>query len=148
MGKQYVIFDLDGTLINIESVAHLAQAREWEEFADATMACPPFEAMTSYARSIQKLNTIGVIICTAKPERLRAKTLNWLSMQGIIPDALLMRPAHDYRSSPELKLALMEGHLGDQWKRQILFAVEDRDKVVDAWRAAGVACLQCAPSLY
>jgi FMN phosphatase YigB (HAD superfamily) len=148
VGKKYVIFDLDGTLINISSVVHLADAKEWEEFADATLTCPPFPEMVEYARHIQQLKTVGLIVVTAKPERLRQRTLNWLSMQGIIADELLMRPNKDFRTSAELKPGLLQQHLGDEWKGQILFAIEDRDKVVDAWRALGIACLQCAPSLY
>lgn len=146
--KVYVVFDLDGTLINIDSVVHLAQSKEWEAFADATMDCPPFPQMVEYARFIQRMKTIDWIVCTAKPERLRQRTLNWLSMQGLVPDMLLMRPAHDFRPSAELKLSLVKEALGNEWLSKILFAVEDRDKVVDAWRAAGVSCLQCAPSLY
>jgi beta-phosphoglucomutase-like phosphatase (HAD superfamily) len=148
VGKKYVIFDLDGTLININSVTHHADAKDWEAFADATLDCPPFESMVEYARHIQQLKTIGLIVATAKPERLRARTLNWLSMQGIIPDALLMRPHKDFRPSAELKPALIQEFIGEDWKPQVLFAIEDRDKVVDAWRALGVPCLQCAPSLY
>jgi phosphoglycolate phosphatase-like HAD superfamily hydrolase len=146
--KKYVIFDLDGTLININSITHLADAKEWEQFADESLSCPPFPEMVEYARHIQQLKNIGLIIVTAKPERLRARTFNWLSVNGIIPDALLMRPHKDFRTSVELKPALLTEHLGDDWKQQVLFTVEDRDKVVDAWRAIGITCLQCAPSLY
>ena len=142
----YVVFDLDGTLINIESAAHLAADKEWDAFHEATMDCPPYERMVQFALICQR--QVDIIICTAKPEKLRARTLNWLSMRGILPDALLMRPNHDYRPSTTLKLELLEDYLGDDWKQQILFTVEDRDKMVDAWRAAGIQCLQCSPSLY
>ncbi len=146
--KKFVIFDLDGTLINVNSITHLADSQEWDAFHDASMDCPPFEAMVEYARHIQQLKTIGIIIVTAKSERLRARTMNWLSMQGIIPDVLLMRPNKDFRPSVELKPQLLQEQLGEDWKDQVLFTIEDRDKVVDAWRALGVQCLQCAPSLY
>jgi hypothetical protein len=141
-----VVFDLDGTLINIESVAHFAADKDWEAFADATLDCPSYPDMVKFALICQR--QMDIIVCTAKPERLRSRVVNWLSINGILPDALLMRPHHDYRSSPELKLALVSEYLGENWKDQILFAVEDRDKMTDAWRAAGVSCLQCAPSLY
>lgn len=142
----YALFDLDGTLINIESVAHFAADRDWEAFADATLDCPAHPDMVKFVLMMQR--QCDIIIVTAKPVRLHDRTINWLSMNGILPDALLMRPHHDYRSSPELKLALIKEHLGDEWQSQILFAVEDRDKMVDAWRAAGITCLQCSPSLY
>lgn len=151
-GIIHTVFDLDGTLINIDPVAHLANEKKWDEFADATMSCQPIYNMLAFARCCQRFSE--VLIVTAKPERLRFRTLNWLSIHGIVPTAMMMRPAHDYRSSPELKLALLKEHMEEifgtdvDWKRQIMFAVEDRDKMVDAWRAAGITCLQCAPSLY
>jgi FMN phosphatase YigB (HAD superfamily) len=150
VGKLLVVFDLDGTLINVESVVHLAQAKEWDEFHEATLRCPPYQQMVDYARFIQRLTQIDWIVATAKPEKFRHRTVNWLSVHGLMPEALLMRSDHDYRPSPELKLDMVRSYVGgeENWKSSILFAVEDRDKMVDAWRGAGVPCLQCAPSLY
>ena len=143
--NQAVIFDLDGTLINIDGITHLFG--EWEEFADATMLCPPIENMIKFARLCQKFADLWVV--TAKPIRLRERTVNWLSVNGIHPDLMLMRPSHNFLSSPDLKLTLLDDYFGmAHWKQQVLFAVEDRDKMVDAWRRAGITCLQCAPSLY
>jgi hypothetical protein len=145
-GPLYAVFDLDGTLINIESVAHFAADKEWDAFHEATLDCPPHDDMIRFALMCQRL--CDLIICTAKPIKLHDRALNWLSAHGILPDAMLMRPSHDYRPSAELKLDLIKEHLGDDWKSQVLFTVEDRDKMVDAWRAAGATCLQCSPSLY
>lgn len=148
---RFIVFDLDGTLINIDSCVHLMHDQQFEEFADATLKCPPIESMVSFARYCQLMGDL--LIVTAKPERLHAASMNWLSMQGLQPEAILMRPKHDYRSSPELKLAQLQEYIDPagrlpRWQDTIMFAVEDRDKMVDAYRAAGITCLQCAPSLY
>lgn len=146
--RELVVFDLDGTLINIDSIQHLAQEQDWEALADQSMDCPPVRNMVDFAIFCQRLKGVVMVICTSKPERLHLRTLNWLSAQGIIPDILLMRPHMNYMPSNELKPFLMSRLFGAEWAEQVLFAVEDRDKAVDAWRAAGVTCLQCAPSMY
>jgi FMN phosphatase YigB (HAD superfamily) len=148
---RFIVFDLDGTLINIDSCFHLMADQKYEEFADATLECPPVENIVSFARYCQLMGDL--LIVTAKPERLREKAINWLSFNGLQPEAILMRPKHDYRSSPELKLALLQEYIDPglklpRWQDTIMFAVEDRDKMVDAYRDAGITTFQCAPSLY
>ena len=147
----FTVFDLDGTLINIDSVVHLMADQKYEEFADATLECPPHPAMVNFARRCQLFSEL--LIVTAKPERLHDKTINYLSFYGLQPEAIMMRPKHNFDPSPELKMKLLQGYVDpelklERWQDTILFAVEDRDKMVDAYRAAGITCLQCAPSLY
>lgn len=141
---RYVIFDLDGTLININSIQHLIG--DWEEFHPASVKCPPNEAMVEFARRCQQHSDI--ILITGKPERFRRSVIDWLRLQGIDPDFVLMRPELCSLSDAELKPHLAEKLLGSDWADKVLFAVEDRDKMVNAWRAAGINCLQCAESLY
>lgn len=143
-----VVFDLDGTLINIDSIVHFADQEDWDGFADASMDCPDYPAMVAFAKIIQRMPDIDWIIVTTKPERLRARTVNWLSMRGLQPEAMLMRPQHDYSPTVDLKPQLMADMYGEEWRSKVLFAIDDRTKMVDAWRALGVMCMQCAPTLY
>jgi hypothetical protein len=140
----FIVFDLDGTLININSITHLIG--DWEAFHQASLTCPSNEPMVEFARRCQRLGEI--IICTGKGEEYRKQTNDWLSLRGILPDLLLMRPKLNDMSDALLKPWLMERHVGADWKERTLFVVEDRDKAVNAWRALGVTCLQCAESLY
>lgn len=139
-----VLFDLDGTLINVNSIAHLIG--DWDAFAEASVTCPPAEAMCDFARQMQRIGEM--IIVTGKSEAYRHRVIDWLAMQGIMPDLLLMRPLLNSESDITLKIRMVEIAMGADWSAQVLFAVEDRDKMVEAWRAAGITCLQCAPSLY
>lgn len=139
-----ILFDLDGTLININSIAHLIG--DWDAFAEASILCPANEPIAEFARLMQL--HYELVVCTGKGEAYRNRVCGWLSLQGIIPDLLLMRPANNFQSDAELKPALLRAALGEGWKGDILFAIEDRDKMVDAWRALGITCFQCAPSLY
>lgn len=141
---KYILFDLDGTLINVNSITHLIG--QWEDFAEATLTCPPHERMVEYARLCQ--GVAEIIVVTGKHERFYPRVLDWLALQGIIPEVVLMRPNLNSESDATLKPRLIEQYLGERWRDQVLFAVEDRDKMVEAWRALDVICLQCAPSLY
>ena len=141
---RYVIFDLDGTLINVNSITHLIG--DWEQFHMESLRCPPHEKMVEFARRMQCC--CDLIISTGKPEAYYQRAVDYLSVLGIQPEAIIMRPALNTESDAQLKLRKLEEYLGADWRDQVLFAVDDRDKMVEAWRAAGVTCLQCAPSLY
>ncbi len=54
-----------------------------------------------------------------------------------------MRPEKDYRDDGTIKAELLDKILADGWEPWLV--VEDRQRVVDMWRARGLTCLQCAP---
>jgi|TARA_R110000823_G_scaffold205986_1_gene336775 hypothetical protein len=56
-----------------------------------------------------------------------------------------MRP-NKQRSVPdyEIKQGMLDGILNHVSKENILYAVDDRQQVVDMWRSNGITCLQCA----
>ena len=59
-------------------------------------------------------------------------------------DSLIMRPDVNFESDHELKPAMLAAALGgmDEALRRVAFALEDRDKVVAAWRKLGFNCMQ------
>lgn len=141
---KFVLFDLDGTLINVNPIVHLIG--QWEEFAEASLKCPPATRMVEFALHCQRFSDI--IVVTGKSEVYQQRVADYLSLLGILPEAILMRPKSSMDSDAILKPRLIEQYLGADWRDQVLFAVEDRDKMVEAWRALDITCLQCAPSLY
>lgn len=138
-----VILDFDGTLCDTDLIGHLMG--DWDAFHPATFDCPPRVGVLELAKRLQLIARIAVV--TGKPERFRAKMQNWLSFHGIIPDVILMRPDHSSMPDAELKPALLFEWAGPDWKAATICAIEDRDKMVDAWRAEGVTCLQAAPCM-
>lgn len=136
-----IIFDFDGTLCNTDPITHLWG--DWDAFHPATFECPPREGIVNLARRCQLIAKVAVV--TGKPEAYRARMLNWLSLHGLIPEVVLMRP--DYSGLPDAQL---KPELVREWAGtldHVICAVEDRDKMVDAWRAEGVTCLQAAPCI-
>ena len=146
-----VIFDIDGTLADITHRVHLAQAKKFNEFFDAMVDDVPNGPIVALLNGI--LNTgsldtyLQVIYCTGRPEKYRSVTQSFIDdIQRYSRDCpLLMRP-NKQRSVPdyEIKQGMLDGILNHVSKENILYAVDDRQQVVDMWRSNGITCLQCA----
>ena len=143
MDRDLIIFDVDGTLIDTDPIAHLWG--DWDAFHAASFDCPERVGIVELARRLQLVGHTAIV--TGKGERFRTKLANWLSVRGLIPDCLLMRPEGNWMSDTELKVTLLIEEYGPSWKDRVIAAIDDRDKMVDAWRAEGVTCLQAAPCL-
>lgn len=141
--RDLVIFDFDGTLCDTDPIVHLWG--DWDAFHAATFDCPPREGVLELAKRMQLI--AKVVVVTGKPERFRQKMTNWLSFRGVQPDEILMRPEGSMDSDAELKPILLDKWYGPSWKDDTICVIEDRDKMVDAWRALGVICLQAAPCI-
>jgi phosphoserine phosphatase len=143
--SRLIICDLDGTLYNSEKRAHLAQQGLWDEFHAASSEDMPNEDVLAAIYCFDSVeNTI--IAITGRNEKFRGITEEWFNKHLVPIDTLLMRPDGDFRSDKEVKIGLFE-----QWnstlldpfsKEDVLMALEDRDKMVDAWREYGVNCWQ------
>jgi hypothetical protein len=144
-----VVVDLDGTLCNSGHRDHLAQAGQWDEFHALLMDDEPWQDVQLLVKTLSFTNMV-VIGLTGRNERYRNATMGWLACHDIRPDRLLMRPDDSYLSDHELKPALLADYLLSSGLSQqdVWFILEDRDKVVEAWRNAGYNCWQVRPGGY
>lgn len=72
-------------------------------------------------------------------------TVEWLCKHVITAPmawTLFMRPAGDTRRDDIVKLELFDQHIRDSF--DVRWALDDRDRVVAAWRAIGLTCMQVA----
>lgn len=138
-----VIFDLDGTLADIEHRLHFIQGsvKDWDGFYAACIGDAP---KPDIIELIQMCEDAGhrIIISSGRSEDVRKETEDWLFEHDISYDELFMRPNKCYTPDQALKKAwLDQGVFGP--KDDILFVVEDRDRMVKMWRDQGLTCLQC-----
>jgi len=142
--KSCILFDIDGTLALIDHRRHFLDGNrpDWKSF-NARMGddTPNVPVVTLY-KTLRDTNDFELILVSGRGEENREITQRWLVWNEIPFDTLLMRPKNDSRPDTDIKLEFLEA-LRNQGK-QILFAVDDRQSVVDMWRANGVTCLQCA----
>ncbi|AVA21298.1 HAD-like domain-containing protein [Rhizobium sp. NXC24] len=138
-----VVFDLDGTLADISARRiHLEGDRpDWTSFNGEMWSDVPNHAIVELYKVLWQSDQFNVILTSGRNERHRQFTENWLFWNNIPFGKIYMRPDGDNRADHALKsefLADIRRHHGD-----VLFAVDDRQKVVDMWRSNGIVCLQC-----
>lgn len=137
-----VIFDLDGTLADIAHRLHHIKNgnRDWDSFFNECIYDKPKEPIVELLRMCHDLGR-EIIICSGRSDRVKQETLDWLAEHGIPFHKIYMRPEGSRIKDEDLKYSWLEnGLLGD--KKDILFVVEDRTRMVDMWRANGLTCLQ------
>jgi len=84
-----------------------------------------------------------VIVMSGRDEVCREKTAEWLDSAAVPWTHLFMRPANDMRPDNIVKAELFDNYVRDDFDVQ--FVLDDRQQVVDMWRAMGLTCLQVAP---
>lgn len=137
------VFDLDGTLANIDHRLPLIKGpkKDWDAFFEACDQDQPVEWVIDLMHCC--VYSGNLLILSGRNASVRAKTLDWLFRHSIPIAELLMRPADDRRPDEVLKLALLRAYLQKHPQFEVAFIVEDRQRVVDMWRREGFNVLQC-----
>ena len=141
--RRIVIFDLDGTLANIDHRRHLVEGvqKDWRRFFAACrydiLNDPVAAAFFGFSKQFDRW------IVSGRSDEVELETRVWLRDKGLFPDLLLMRKSGDYRSDVDLKREWL--HSGIIPKDRVLCVFDDRDSVVAMWRAEGLPCFQVAP---
>ncbi len=149
--KPLYIFDLDGTLALIEHRKGWLEGKSPDRWRQFYAACDKDEPNEPAIATMERLRHAGadVWIFSGRSDEVRDKTVAWLAnhtsfmTHDLEGPTLTMRQAGDYTADDELKKQWLDGML--MVDRQRLVAVlDDRDRVVQMWRAAGVSCFQVA----
>ena len=146
--NKWVIFDLDGTLANIETRRKLASKSgkmDWEIFfSDKLIATdepnqPVIDTLHAFAEA-----GYSIAIFSGRSASTEDVTTDWLIKHGCHHDLLKLRPEkHPFKFMPDEKLKLQ--WLDEmEWKDRVAMVFDDRQKVVDMWREIGLTCMQVA----
>lgn len=143
-----VLFDIDGTLANIDHRIHLIkqEPKDWKAFGEASKDDVPITPLIETVNSLIKAGH-HVDFCTGRMEHHRSETNNWLirniSMSLLGACSIWMRAQGDYRTDDIVKSEILDYLISIDRKPDLVF--EDRQRVVDMWRARGIVCCQVAP---
>jgi len=165
MNKHTVIFDLDGTLADIEirrkkSIKPNGKM-DWDIFfhPDNIKYDKPIPAIVNLIQTYED-KAYKIVIFSGRNDRSWNETIAWLKRYEIPFDLLVMRPdkfksksspvadgnpaTGDMRFMPDeiLKKKMLDEFVDID---DVLFVVDDRQKVVDMWRDLGLVVLQPAP---
>jgi predicted kinase len=84
-----------------------------------------------------------IIICSGRDAEHREVTRQWLIKNNVPFDLLLMREEGDKRKDSIVKQEIYDNFIRGNYN--IKFVLDDRNQVVDMWRANGLTCHQVAP---
>ncbi len=163
-----IICDLDGTLANCSHRLHFVKPtvvaetnrdfpiettpkkpkKDWKNFY-ANIA---YDEVNEWCRELvfaMYFRNYHIIFCSGRPAEHRDVTLEWLLAKigpenmTMIRPSLFMRNSGDYRPDNIVKTEIYQKCI--EPKYNVLFCIDDRQQVVNAWRELGLTCLQCAP---
>ena len=169
--KNTVIFDLDGTLANIDARRLKAGSpsgktptpskMDWDVFFDPDniKLDTPNDPLIKMAQLFKK-DGFKIVIFSGRNDRSFDTTKQWLNQNDVPFDLLVMRPdkfksdswpiadgnpaTSDMRFMPDdiLKKKMLDTFVDIN---DVFLVVDDRQKVVDMWRDLGLNTFQVAP---
>ena len=144
MKKQTIIFDVDGTIADVEHRRHFVTQKpaDWKSFKSETRFDTPVQWVCDIAkRHIARGDDVAFFSARNESQRdiTNLQILKWI---GDGHKGLFLRPDGDFRPDEEFKSDLADKFEEFGGKIDIVF--DDRNKVVDMWRARGTTCIQVA----
>ena len=164
--KNTVIFDLDGTLANIDVRRDKSLKPngklDWDIFASPTSVMDWDTPNKPVVKMAQLFHNDGfrIVIFSGRNDRSFHATRDWLKIHNVPFDLLVMRPdkfkddswpvaagnpaTFDMRFMPDeiLKKKMLDTFVDID---DVFLVVDDRDKVVKMWRDLGLNTFQVAP---
>jgi hypothetical protein len=130
------IFDVDGTLANVDPYLHHVRGsnRDYEAFHEASIdALPNIEVVEMLNHAF--FDQMHVIIVTSRKEVWRGLTSYWLAKNDIGHHALYMRSDNDNRPDYEVKKDILL-KIKKHWN--VIHAVDDNPNVIKLWEDYGI----------
>lgn len=144
MNKKVVIFDIDGTLADIEHRRGYVRSKpkNWPAFEAGIPNDGRMERTIDTLNDMVKSGDWYIILASGRGEESRLETVKWLKKNLIHYDELLMRPEKDYRRDDIIKQEILDDIRSRGMEPVIVF--DDRQQVVDMWRRNGLIVHQVA----
>lgn len=135
------LVDIDGTLAHMKDRSPFDWKRVSEDDVDEVIADIVYRLR--FGSLGNEDYDMTCIVMSGRDESCRDETQKWLNEHNIWGDHLFMRPEKDMRPDNIIKSELFDKHVRDNF--DVRFVLDDRQQVVDMWRAMGITCLQVAP---
>ena len=164
--KNTIIFDLDGTLANIDKRRDISTKPngklDWEIFAAPSSIMDwdtPNEPVIKMAQMF-KADGFKIVIFSGRNDRGFVATNHWLTRYDVPHDLLVLRPdkfkanswpiANGNQATPDMRFMpdeILKKAMLDTFVdiNDVFLVVDDRDKVVKMWRDLGLNTFQVAP---
>ena len=134
------MLDIDHTVSDATWRDGMIGVEPWDTYHQAAPKDKPIPEMVGLVAVLSR--EFHVICVTARPEKWRNLTMTWLIKHNVLFHELLMRPDDCYLPAPESKLKVVKQRLGEDFKSEVAFVLDDRDDVAAAFKGEGVTVLQ------
>ena len=136
------LIDIDGTVANGDHRLHhiLKEPKAWDDYFLACTDDTPIAHMHAVVTALS--DHMQIVYVSGRSDLVRQQTIDWLDQHGFPCDALYMRKQGDHENDDTLKIKLLAQVRADGFEPVMAF--DDRNRVVKAWRAAGIPCAQVA----
>ena len=143
MNRLTVIFDVDGTIADCEHRRHFVENNnDWKSFKEQTVNDTPVQWVCDIAKRFIAQGD-DVAFFSARNESEREITENQISEWiGGGHKGLFLRPNDSYDPDEVFKAELANKF--EEFGGKIDLVFDDRNKVVDMWRARGTTVVQVA----
>ena len=140
--KKCFIIDIDGTIADGAHRQPMLQQepRDWDAFFKACVDDKRIEHMWEVVEALSIY--ADIVLVSGRSDLVLAETVAWLHQHEFTWSALYMRKQGDHTDDDKLKIKLLEQVRKDGFEPVMAF--DDRNRVVKAWREAGVPCAQVA----
>ena len=141
--KQTIIFDVDGTIADVEHRRHFVNGNnDWDSFRKETVNDTPVQWVCDIAkRFIAQGDEVAFFSARNESEReiTEKQISDWI---GDGHKGVFLRPDDDFTPDDVFKSELADKFIDMGGKIDLIF--DDRQKVVDMWRDKGFTVVQVA----
>lgn len=136
MRPKSVIFDMDGTLVNVGPIRHHVEGenRNFDAFHRASVDMDAHSEVLEFLHRVRELG-YTIVVLTARQAKYRDHTAYWLAQNEIESDALYMRATGDSRPDYEAKKDIY-GRICLRY--DVVHAVDDNPNVIRLWNELGL----------
>lgn len=142
------LFDIDGTLCDVtHRLGHIQKKpADWDAFFAACVDDLPIPEVIDVARALKAAGH-NLVLVSGRSDSVRQQTAEWFRDRDIyIFKEMYMRKADDHRQDNIVKEELLDEIL--KTHPAIAGVFEDRQQVVDMYRARGIRVFQVAEGKY
>lgn len=136
-----IIFDVDGTLMDIEHRRHFVVQRpkDFDSFRAATKDDTPKNDIFAIAKAMKAAGH-RIIISSGRNKSQMDITVEQINRNGLEFDAIFMRSDQDWRQDFIVKEGMLKKMQDAGFDPTMAF--DDRQQVVDMWRRHGLTVMQ------
>jgi hypothetical protein len=135
-----VVFDIDGTLANIEHRLDYVRSKpkNWKAFDAGIPNDVLNQRVALVFWALQEQDFHDIVLASGRNERSRQATEQWLTANALGGyQKLYMRKADDFRSDDIVKQEILEEIIADYGRKPDM-VFDDRPRVVKMWRDNGI----------